>query len=1030
MKKLICLLLSCIFVFGIFGTFAKTADAGETESSIDIFAEKVSAMISEYGAVTQVETFAKNSALHEFETCRLIVKSEEKIDTLNAVSVISGYRNLWILQFGNAYDTAQAYEYYNSLAGIEYVTPDKIVTMQSTDEFTEEQKTWPCEMTRTTEVTDYLETRNIEEVTVGIIDSGLDFNNDIFEGRLVDNGVNLIEPNKNNAMSDDPNSHGTHIAGIIAMNTPDTAKLRAYKIFDFRGNSTELLVIVAIDLAVSDGMDIINLSLGTADSDALRESLQNAYDSGTVIVTASGNKGINCADILPAAFDGAITVGAVDKNGVPANFSNFGATLDIVAPGVDIYSCLNGNKYGLISGTSMAAPFVSAAAALLLSNNPDLTPSEIENSLKENAHPVKGSYSKNKIGDGILNIAQAIECPRTEEPELIITNDDGFGEVTVSFIEAENTATYYTLNGDYPTKENGILYESPFEITETAPVTIRSFPNDGSLFASKAKTEIIRVFETPDESDFTVDGNGVLTGYSGSENSVIVPETVGGITVVAVGSGAFEDTKASFSEIILPDTVKSIGTKAFRLNKSIRYVKGKGLETIGESAFSGCSSLVTIDAPAVKTVSGYAFNRCTLLSDFIALDITEIGEYAFANAESITVLSLEKLENLGMNAFEKSGLRSFDAPILKTVSKAAFSGCLSLADVNIESAQAIEAQAFSECRNLRKLYLPNVVTVESQAFSGSKIGYIRFDKLEKCDAHFTSDCSVILPSSAASLGFDSDCMVRKIHLKIYSAPGTYAEEWAKSRHSNCTSEFIALPAVEDTFPEFITTETELSVDAVGFNLTYQWYGSTDGTQNSLVMLDGETEKCFNITEGQKYAGYFCKITSTENGISHSAIKGAVYAHLLPADYTAYNSAKSSVPSDLSIYTEESVSKLTAALAVDVSGKITAEQHLVDAQTQAILNAISSLCLKPADYTAVYAAVANIPGDLSPYTPESVKFLQNTVDSVEHNLNITMQSKVDGYADSINKAIENLEKEGFFARLFRLINEFFEKLFSF
>ncbi len=1030
MKKLICILLSGIFVFGICGTFSKLTNAAETDGNIDAFAKKVSEMVSDYGTVTQVETFAENDALHEYETCRLIVKSEEKIDTLNAVSVISGYRNLWILQFENSDDTAEAYKYYANLAEIEYVTPDKIVTMQSADEFTEEQKIWPGEMTRTTEVTEYLETQNSEEVTVGIIDSGLDYNNDIFEGRLVDKGVNLIEPNENTAMSDDPKSHGTHIAGIIAMNTPDTAKLRAYKIFDFKGNSTELLVITAIDLAVSDGMDIINLSLGTADSYALRESLQNAYDSGTVIVTASGNQGINCSDTLPAAFDGAITVGAVDKDGTPADFSNFGATLDIVAPGVGIYSCLNGNKYGLISGTSMATPFVSSAAAILLGSNPDLAPSEVETLLKENAHPVKGSYPKNKIGDGILNIAQAIECPRAEGSELIVTNEDGYGEITVSFSEAENTAIYYTLNGDYPTKENGTLYESPFEITESAPITWRSFSDDSSLFASKAQTETIRVFETPDESDFTVDSDGVLTDYSGSENSVIVPETVGGITVVAVGAGAFEDTKASFSEIIFPDTVKSIGTKAFRLNKSIRYVKGEGLEAIGESAFSGCSSLVSVDAPSVKTVSGYAFNRCTLLSDFNSSDVTEIGEYAFANAENITVLSLEKLENIGMNAFEKSGLRSFDAPVLKAVSKAAFSECPSLADINIECAETIEAQAFSGCKNLRKLYLPNVITVESQAFSGSNIGYIRFDNLEKCDAHFTSDCTVILPLTAASLGFDSDYIVNRVHLKIYSAPGTYAEEWAKSRHSNCTSEFIALPAIEASFPEYITNETELSVDAVGFNLTYQWYGSTDGTQNTLVMLDGETEKCFNITGDKNYVGYFCKVTSTENGISHSATKGAVYAHLLPADYTAYNSAKAKVPADLSVYTEESVNALTAALAVDVSGKIAEEQYIIDTQTQAILNAISALRLKPADYTAVYAAVANVPGDLSPYTPESVKILQNAVDGVDYSLDITMQSTVDSYAESITKAIENLEKEGFFARLFRLIKEFFENLFSF
>lgn len=648
MKKLICLLLSCVFVFGVCGAFAKHTDAAENQVGIDEFAEKVSEMIGKYGTSSQVELFAENDSLSDYETCRLIVKSAKKIDTLNAVSVISGYRNLWILQFKTPCDAEKADKYYSSLKCVEYSQPDRPVTMQSTDDYTEEQKTWGSEMTRTTEVRDYLENTALEEVTVAVIDSGIDYNNDIFDGRLIDNGVNFSDSGDKTGMSDDSKSHGTSVAGIITLNTPETTKLRSYKIFDSKGNSTDLILITAIDQAVSDGMDILNLSLGTLQSDAMLETLENAYESGAVIVTATGNSNTNCDKILPAAFEGSITVGAVDKDGKPADFSNYGKCLDIVAPGVDIYSCINGNKYDLGSGTSLAAPFATAAAALLLGYNSSLTPLQIETALKENAMPVTGSYSQEKAGNGILNIAQAIDIPRAEASDITTSSHDENTKVTVTFSQVENTDTYYTLDGSYPSKENGILYEEPFTILRSCRITWRNFSDNTSLFASKAK---------------------------------------------------YEEITAS-------------------------------------------------------------------------------------------------------------------------------------------------------------------------------------------------------------------------------------------------------------------------------------------------------------------------------------------AYIPPADYSAYNAAKAQVPSDLSIYVYETVDVLMDAVYLDVSGKLLTEQDIVDAQTKAILDAIAALKLKPADYVLVQAAIGNIPKDLSPYTPESVEALQTAVDSVDYNLDITKQSEVDAYADNINKAIENLEKEGFFTRLFRLIKEFFENIFSF
>ena len=129
-----------------------------------------------------------------------------------------------------------------------------------------------------------------------------------------------------------------------------------------------------------------------------------------------------------------------------------------------------------------------------------------------------------------------------------------------------------------------------------------------------------------------------------------------------------------------------------------------------------------------------------------------------------------------------------------------------------------------------------------------------------------------------------------------------------------------------------------------------------------------------------------------------------------ADYTKVDEAKAKVPSDLSNYTEESVKALEDALnAVEADKNIT-EQTTVDAYAEAIEKALNSLTYKPADYTKVDEAKAKVPSDLSSYTEESVKALEDALNAVEADKNITEQSTVDAYADAINKAIEGLVKK--------------------
>ncbi|MDE5604754.1 MAG: hypothetical protein K2I73_04130 [Eubacterium sp.] len=128
----------------------------------------------------------------------------------------------------------------------------------------------------------------------------------------------------------------------------------------------------------------------------------------------------------------------------------------------------------------------------------------------------------------------------------------------------------------------------------------------------------------------------------------------------------------------------------------------------------------------------------------------------------------------------------------------------------------------------------------------------------------------------------------------------------------------------------------------------------------------------------------------------------------PADYAKVNEAIANIPTDLTVYTEETVNALNKAVNAVVNGKNITEQNTVDSYAQAINDAIKNLEYKPADYAKVNEAIANIPADLTVYTEETVTVLNEAVNAVINDKNITEQAVVDSYAQAINNAIANLE----------------------
>jgi subtilisin len=213
---------------------------------------------------------------------------------------------------------------------------------------------------------------------------------------------------------DDDNGHGTHVAGTAAavanglgvLGVAPQAELWAVKVLSGSGSGSTSGIIQGINWVIAHNNGgkpkVINMSLGgsgtddqdglycpsTRSKDAFHNVIQKAVcDYRITVVVAAGNEGDDAKNHTPAAYDEAITVSATNSQDDWPSWSNYGADVDLAAPGVSILSTWNASttSYNTISGTSMATPHVAGAAALVLSRNPGYTPLQVKQALLQNA---------------------------------------------------------------------------------------------------------------------------------------------------------------------------------------------------------------------------------------------------------------------------------------------------------------------------------------------------------------------------------------------------------------------------------------------------------------------------------------------------------------------------------------------------------------------------------------------------------------------------------------------------------------------
>ncbi|MGB4441389.1 MAG: S8 family serine peptidase, partial [Coriobacteriia bacterium] len=345
-------------------------------------------------------------------------------------------------------------------------------------------------------------------VVIAVVDSGVDLNHPDLVDQIASGGWDFVD---GDTVPDDLYGHGTHVAGIAAAEannglfgsgTAPGCRILPVRVLGADGVGNTWGTAQGIEWAVNNGADVVNLSLGTPEqNDYLSDAVAYAIANGVVVVAASGNVDAShprLTDVqYPAREPGVIAVGAI-QNTTPysiAAFSQDGASLDLMGPGVNIYSTLI-DRADYMSGTSMATPFVAGTVALMKSLDPRLTPAEIASTLAATAADLGAPGRDDTYGYGLARADAAAEAayaaslvPRTVLDVDQVASPTGWYRVApqITLTPDMPSVTYYRW-------DDGAVqvYAGPFHATEEGIRTL-TYWSDAGTFAESPRTMDFRV---------------------------------------------------------------------------------------------------------------------------------------------------------------------------------------------------------------------------------------------------------------------------------------------------------------------------------------------------------------------------------------------------------------------------------------------------------------------------------------------------------------------------------------------------------
>lgn len=686
MKKRLSVLLSIIIVLSICAPLTSVmAEEARKQSALKT-GKEIAALCNKYDNYNELDNTDEQTI-----NTRLIVKSDDKIEEYDAIDSVYGFGYAFLQYADDESAEFAKTQYENAGYTADY---DSVITTSSTSigssgNWSDE---WAYEETDAVSALDYYKSKIKPNINIAILDSGINYNHELFKNRVVRTNADFATGTDDEM---DKYGHGTNVAGAIAKSTPSNVKLSCYKIHNQNGEGTSAMALAAFEYIkqLSNKPDIINCSFVTRSG--LGTVVDELVDMGITVVAGAGNEGKEVYQ-QPAIFDSAITVAATNRYGSACGFSNYGSCVDIAAPGDYVYTAdmSSNTAYEFASGTSLATPLVSAAAAYVLMENRKYTPEQVKQELIATATPFKkSSCYYGRYGAGIVNFSNIINGTRCKDVTANYISGAYRDNISVELKCANSLVDiYYTTDGTLPTEINGTKYTAPIDVTDSTRIIAAAFARAGSPFHSKFTYLDYYILEDG-ESEFVINNDGIIKAYLGNEANIVVPDVVNGKEPRKIGPQVFSNS--NIETITLPDTIESIGDDAFS-NTNLKSVTANNLCFLNKKCFYNCNQLSDIDLSKVKEIGSEALYGCKSLPkqpDFSSVDW--VAEKGLAGTY-FNIVNLPNCTKTGENAFDSCKAE----------------------EIIMNKATSIGAQAFYNCSNLKTLYIPNATGLANDNFNG------------------------------------------------------------------------------------------------------------------------------------------------------------------------------------------------------------------------------------------------------------------------------------------------------------------------
>lgn len=440
--KTVSLLLSLLICFGGFiGGISVSAEenaVGSAESNFDF-------------AVRTAEIIKNNS---ESSMLRIIGKSKSVSSDFDSPYISdSAFSDdgRFVLQFSDEENLKACLDELNKNPDIIYAERDVPVYTGALEE-SDEYLSWGVKAIEADVYSQSIKPKSGESVTVAIVDTG-SADIDFLKDKLIP-GYDFFQNDKDAFQDESLDSHGTFLASIVADCIGDLPiKIMPVRVLDSK-NASVINVINGITYAVDNGADVINISLYAVleNCKALEDAIAYAEEKNVTVVVCAGNSKYDIKYFCPPHCKNALTVTSVNENLIfSESFSNFGNGVDLAAPGENISGYNASGEVTALSGTSMSAAFVSAAAAMYRLDNPDCNTAQVSTALTSSAQDLGALGKDNYYGYGIPKLGNLIK-----PISIKIKNNPGdktinFGETLVLTAETtnppDNTSVYWYIDG-------------------------------------------------------------------------------------------------------------------------------------------------------------------------------------------------------------------------------------------------------------------------------------------------------------------------------------------------------------------------------------------------------------------------------------------------------------------------------------------------------------------------------------------------------------------------------------------------------